>query len=134
VTCGGGKNHRMGLYDAFLIKENHIMACGSIAQAIQQAKLQHSELAVEVEVENLAELTQAIEAGADIVMLDNFTIALIEQAVNINQGRSKLEVSGNVTRERLKALSATGVDYISSGALTKNVNAIDLSLRVIKPS
>jgi nicotinate-nucleotide pyrophosphorylase (carboxylating) len=133
VTCGGGKNHRIGLYDAFLIKENHIMACGSIAQAIEQARSQHSELAVEVEVENLAELTQAIEAGADIVMLDNFSIALIEQAVILNQGRSKLEVSGNVTRERLKALSATGVDYISSGALTKNVNAIDLSLRVIKP-
>jgi nicotinate-nucleotide pyrophosphorylase (carboxylating) len=99
VTCGGGKNHRMGLYDAFLIKENHIMACGSIAKAVDQARLQHNELLVEVEVENLEELTQAIEAGADIVMLDNFTLAQIEQAVNYNQGRAKLEVSGNVTRE-----------------------------------
>ena len=131
VTCGGGFNHRIGLYDAFLIKENHIMACGSIKQAVTQAKLQHAELPVEVEVENLDELTQAIDAGADIVMLDNFSIELIKQAVNFNQGRSKLEVSGNVTKERLRALSATGVDYISSGALTKNVAAIDLSLRVI---
>lgn len=132
VTCGGGKNHRIGLFDAFLIKENHIMACGSIAKAVKQAKLHHDKLAVEVEVENLDELAQAIDAGADIVMLDNFSIPLIEQAVKFNQGRSKLEVSGNVTRERLRALAATGVDYISSGALTKNVSAIDLSLRVIE--
>lgn len=131
VTCGGGLNHRIGLYDAFLIKENHIMACGSIAKAIEQAKIQRSELPVEVEVENLAELIQAIEAGADIIMLDNFDISLIEQAVKLNQGRSKLEVSGNVTRERLRALAATGVDYISAGALTKNIRAIDLSLRVM---
>lgn len=132
VTCGGGKNHRMGLFDAFLIKENHILACGSIHAAVTQARQQHVELPVEVEVESLDELSQAIEAGADIIMLDNFSIDMINQAVSINQGKAKLEVSGNVTRDSLKKLAATGVDYISSGALTKHVQAIDLSLRVVE--
>jgi nicotinate-nucleotide pyrophosphorylase (carboxylating) len=133
VTCGGGKNHRMGLFDAFLIKENHILACGSIKSAIERARKHHPNLPVEVEVENLAELHQAIDAGADIVMLDNFSLDMLEQAVVFNKGKCKLEVSGNITIDRLKALSALGVDFISSGALTKHVRAIDLSLRVIGP-
>lgn len=131
VTCGGGQNHRIGLFDAFLIKENHIMGCGGISQAITKAKSNHPGKTVEVEVENLDELQQALEANADIVMLDNFSLEHIYQAVEINQGKAKLEVSGNITNTRLKELSATGVDYISSGALTKNVQAIDLSLRLI---
>jgi len=131
VTCGGGVNHRIGLFDAFLIKENHILACGSIAQAVSQARLQHPELPVEVEVENLDELAQGINAGADIIMLDNFSLDMIKQAVKLNQGKTKLEVSGNITRERLKELATTGIDFISSGALTKHVQAIDLSFRVV---
>ncbi len=130
VSCGGGKNHRIGLYDAFLIKENHIAAAGSIANAVSTARHNFPGKTVEVEVEDLTELEQALAAGADIIMLDNFPIADIMQAVAINQGKAKLEVSGNVTAESLKALSATNVDYISSGALTKNVQAIDLSMRL----
>jgi nicotinate-nucleotide pyrophosphorylase (carboxylating) len=132
VTCGGGNNHRIGLFDAFLIKENHIMACGSIAAAVQQARLQVQDKLVEVEVENLAELQQALDAEADIVMLDNFTLSDVTEAVKITQGRSKLEVSGNITEQRLTELAKVGVDFISSGALTKNVQAIDLSLRIMK--
>jgi nicotinate-nucleotide pyrophosphorylase (carboxylating) len=130
VTCGGGKNHRIGLYDAFLIKENHIAAAGSIANAVNSARQNFPGKAVEVEVEDLTELEQALKAGADIIMLDNFHIADIHQAVALNKGQAKLEVSGNITSEALKALGATGVDYISSGALTKNVQAIDLSMRL----
>lgn len=130
VTCGGGKNHRIGLYDAFLIKENHIAAAGSIANAVNSARQNFPGKAVEVEVEDLTELEQALKAGADIIMLDNFHIADIHQAVAMNKGQAKLEVSGNITSEALKALGATGVDYISSGALTKNVQAIDLSMRL----
>ncbi|WP_373689817.1 carboxylating nicotinate-nucleotide diphosphorylase [Rheinheimera sp.] len=130
VTCGGGKNHRIGLYDAFLIKENHIAAAGSIANAVQTARQNFPGKAVEVEVEDLTELEQALKAGADIIMLDNFHIADIQQAVALNKGQAKLEVSGNITSEALKALGATGVDYISSGALTKNVQAVDLSMRL----
>jgi nicotinate-nucleotide pyrophosphorylase (carboxylating) len=130
VTCGGGKNHRIGLYDAFLIKENHIAAAGSIANAVSTARQNFPGKAVEVEVEDLTELEQALKAGADIIMLDNFHIADIHQAVALNKGQAKLEVSGNITSEALKALGATGVDYISSGALTKNVQAIDLSMRL----
>ena len=132
VTCGGGKNHRIGLYDAYLIKENHILACGSIQAAVIKAREHHANLPVEVEVENIQELHQAIEAKADIVMLDNFSLDMLKQAVIVNQGQCKLEVSGNITIESLKALSAIGVDFISSGALTKHVQAIDLSLRVIE--
>lgn len=131
VRCGGGTNHRIGLYDAYLIKENHIFACGSIENAIKQARQANSQLNVEVEVENIEELNQAILANADIIMLDNFDNQMIQQAVAINGGKCKLEVSGNITKSRLKALSQLGVDYISSGALTKDVKAIDLSLRVI---
>lgn len=131
VTCGGGKNHRIGLFDAFLIKENHIMACGSIAQAIQQARTQAPNKAVEVEVESLNELEQALSAGADIVMLDNFQLADLYKATEMNRGRSKLEVSGNITEQKLQELCDTGIDFISSGALTKNVQAIDLSMRIV---
>ncbi|MGM0429959.1 MAG: carboxylating nicotinate-nucleotide diphosphorylase [Pseudomonadota bacterium] len=134
VRCGGGVNHRIGLFDAYLIKENHIFACGGIAQAVKAAKQLNPGKTVEVEVENLDEFSQALAAEADIIMLDNFSIADIEQAVQQNHNNSphqaKLEVSGNITDERLQELAATGVDFISSGALTKNVQAIDLSMRI----
>ena len=131
VTCGGGKNHRIGLFDAYLIKENHILACGSIQAAVTKAREHHPNLPVEVEVENIQELHQAIAAKADIVMLDNFNLDMLKEAVIINKSQCKLEVSGNITIERLKVLSTLGVDFISSGTLTKHVQAIDLSLRVI---
>lgn len=130
VACGGGKNHRLGLYDAFLIKENHIAAAGSIDNAVSIARQNFPGKPVEVEVEDLIEFEQALKAGADIIMLDNFHIADIQQAVSLNKGRAKLEVSGNITAEALRSLSSTGVDYISSGALTKNLQAIDLSMRL----
>jgi nicotinate-nucleotide pyrophosphorylase (carboxylating) len=134
VTCGGGKNHRIGLFDAYLIKENHILACGSIQAAVTKAREHHAELPVEVEVENMQELHQAIAAKADIIMLDNFSSGMLKQAVMVNKGQCKLEVSGNITIENLKTLSAIGVDFISSGALTKHIQAVDLSLRVISSS
>ncbi|MBH0050275.1 carboxylating nicotinate-nucleotide diphosphorylase [Pseudoalteromonas sp. SWYJZ19] len=129
VKCGGGANHRIGLFDAFLIKENHIAACGTINKAVAQAKQNHSNKPVEVEVESLPELKQAIEAGADIIMLDNFSVEQIKQAVILTNKRAKLEVSGNMTLETLKTYSQAGVDFISSGALTKNLQSIDLSMR-----
>lgn len=129
VLCGGGVNHRIGLFDAFLIKENHIAACGGIRQAVETAKKNHSDKTVEVEVESLDELEQALNAGADIIMLDNFTPAMIEEAVTATRGKAKLEVSGNMTIEILQEYAKAGVDYISSGALTKHVNAVDLSMR-----
>ncbi|MGL5221884.1 MAG: carboxylating nicotinate-nucleotide diphosphorylase, partial [Plesiomonas shigelloides] len=134
VQCGGGVNHRIGLYDAFLIKENHIIAAGGVKQAVDQAHalaqrtLQH-DVPVEVEVESLPELDAAIQAGADIIMLDNFTLPLMRDAVALTAGRVQLEVSGNVTLESLADIAATGVDFISVGALTKHVRALDLSLR-----
>lgn len=131
VTCGGGKNHRIGLYDAYLIKENHILACGGIAEAISEARHLNPGKPVEVEVESLAELEQALAAKADIVMLDNFDVTMMREAVAINQGRAKLEVSGNVTLDTLAEFAATGVDFISVGALTKHVRALDLSMRFI---
>ena len=141
VVCGGGKNHRIGLFDAFLIKENHIAACGGINKAVATAKSNHPQLKVEVEVENLSELHQALDAGADIIMLDNFTVANIKQAVElteqhpnqqrINNQRAKLEVSGNMTIDTLREYSQAGVDYISSGAITKHVKALDLSMRFL---
>ena len=130
VSTGGGKNHRIGLYDAFLIKENHIAAAGSIANAVATARQNFPGKPVEVETENLTELQQALAAGADIIMLDNFSLPDIVQAVALNAGKAKLEVSGNITSERLTELAATGVDYISSGALTKHIQAIDLSMRL----
>jgi nicotinate-nucleotide pyrophosphorylase (carboxylating) len=133
VTCGGGANHRIGLFDAFLIKENHIAACGGIEKAILAARSNHQDKKVEVEVESLDELTQALHAGADIIMLDNFSHQMIDQAVilteEISKGKTKLEVSGNMTIETLKSYAKAGVDYISVGALTKHVNAVDLSMR-----
>ncbi len=129
VTCGGGKNHRIGLYDAYLIKENHILACGGIAEAINEARRLNPGKPVEVEVETLAELEQALAANADIVMLDNFDVTMMREAVAINQGRAKLEVSGNVTLDTLAEFAATGVDFISVGALTKHVRALNLSMR-----
>ncbi|WP_447777609.1 carboxylating nicotinate-nucleotide diphosphorylase [Aeromonas veronii] len=132
VTCGGGKNHRIGLYDAYLIKENHILACGGIAEAINEARHLNPGKPVEVEVESLAELEQALAAKADIVMLDNFDVTMMREAVAINQGRAKLEVSGNVTLDTLAEFASTGVDFISVGALTKHVRALDLSMRFIQ--
>ncbi len=130
VRCGGGDNHRAGLYDAFLIKENHIAACGSIAAAVAQARANVPNGKVEVEVESLDELQQALDAGSDIVMLDNFSLVQIREAVSVTTGRALLEVSGNVSRDQLSALAETGVDFISIGALTKHIRAIDLSMRL----
>ena len=136
VRCGGGTNHRIGLFDAYLIKENHIAACGGIVPAVKTARELNPGKPVEVEVESLAEFKHALDAGADIVMLDNFTISDIEAAVAQNKAAGsplKLEVSGNITDEALQSLGATGVDFISSGALTKHVTAIDLSMRIGQP-
>jgi nicotinate-nucleotide pyrophosphorylase (carboxylating) len=131
VRCGGCANHRMGLFDGILIKENHILAAGSIAQAVRKAVELDAHVPIEVEVENLDELEQALEAGVKRIMLDNFTLDRMREAVAINAGRAKLEVSGNVSLENIPAIAATGVDYVSIGALTKNVRAVDLSMRVL---
>ncbi|EPG35426.1 carboxylating nicotinate-nucleotide diphosphorylase [Acinetobacter colistiniresistens] len=129
VAVGGGQNHRLGLFDAFLIKENHIMAAGGIAQAIRQAQDIAPGKPVEVEVETWDELNQALEAGADIVMLDNFSQQQMIDAVKHVAGRCKLEASGNITIDNLREVATTGVDYISMGVLTKDVRAVDLSMR-----
>ena len=129
VAIGGGQNHRLGLFDAFLIKENHIMAAGGIAQAIAKARAIAPNKPVEVEVETWDELNQALEAQADIVMLDNFSQQQMIAAVQHVAGRCKLEASGNITLDNLREVATTGVDYISMGVLTKDVNAIDLSMR-----
>ncbi|MPW44409.1 carboxylating nicotinate-nucleotide diphosphorylase [Acinetobacter guerrae] len=129
VAIGGGQNHRLGLFDAFLIKENHIMAAGGIAQAIAQAHRIAPNKPVEVEVETWDELNQALEAGADIVMLDNFSQQQMINAVKYVAGRCKLEASGNITLDNLREVASTGVDYISMGVLTKDVTAVDLSMR-----
>ena len=130
VACGGGTNHRIGLYDAYLIKENHIRACGGIGQAVATARTNHPDKPIEVEVESLDELQQAIDAGADIVMLDNFTNALKTEAVTLNAGRVKLEASGDITLDTIAAVAETGVDFISVGAITKHLQASDFSLLV----
>jgi nicotinate-nucleotide pyrophosphorylase (carboxylating) len=129
VACGGGFNHRIGVFDAYLIKENHIIANGGIAQTIKTAKELNPGKPVEVETESLAELQEAIDAGADIIMLDNFTTDMMREAVKLNAGRAALENSGNVTLETLREYAETGVDYISVGALTKHLKALDLSMR-----
>ena len=129
VTVGGGQNHRLGLFDAFLIKENHIMAAGGIAEAIAKAHQIAPGKPVEVEVETWDELNQALEAQADIVMLDNFSQQQMIDAVQHVAGRCKLEASGNITIDNLRQVASTGVDYISMGVLTKDVKAIDLSMR-----
>ena len=130
VRCGGGHNQRMGLYDAILIKENHIIAAGSIAAAVQAARRLHPDLLLEVEVENLDELEQALQAGVDRIMLDNFELAQMREAVQHTAGRVPLEVSGNVDLRTIGEYAHTGVDFISVGALTKHVRAVDLSLRL----
>lgn len=129
VRCGGCRNHRIGLFDAVLIKENHIMAAGSIGNAIATARRLHPGVTVEVEVENRAELEEALAARPDIVMLDNFDPAAMAEAVRIVDGRVKLEASGNVNFDTVRGIAETGVDYISIGGLTKDVRAIDLSMR-----
>ena len=129
VRCGGCHNHRMGLFDAFLIKENHIAAAGSITAAIHSARAMNEDLPVEVEVENQDELQQALDAGADRILLDNFTPDQIRKAVGLTRQRAELEASGGITFDTLCKYAETGVDYISIGALTKDVHAIDLSLR-----
>ena len=130
VTCGGCYNHRIGLFDAFLIKENHISAAGGIAEAVATARDVAPDKPVEIEVENEVELDQALTAGADRIMLDNFTLEALRDAVAHTAGRAELEASGNVTDETLVAIAATGVDFISIGALTKHVKALDLSMRI----
>lgn len=130
VTCGGCFNHRIGLFDAFLIKENHIAACGGIQQAVAQARKNAPGKPVEVEVESLEELEQGLIAGADRIMLDNFSLDDMRAAVAITQGKAELEASGNVTESTLRAIADTGVDFISIGALTKVVMPLDLSLRL----
>ena len=130
VTCGGCYNHRIGLFDAFLIKENHISAAGSIAKAVAAARDVAPDKPVEVEVENEAELEQALTAGADRIMLDNFTLEALRDAVSHTAGGAELEASGNVTDETLVAIAETGVDFIPIGALTKHVRALDLSMRI----
>ena len=128
VACGGGKNHRMGLYDAILIKENHILAAGSIHRAVYEAK--QNDVPVEVEVESLTELEQAIAAGADSVLLDNFDLEMLHEAVNTTQGQVPLEASGGVDSTTLIEIAKTGVDYVSIGGLTKHLRAIDFSMRL----
>jgi nicotinate-nucleotide pyrophosphorylase (carboxylating) len=130
VTCGGCHNHRIGLYDAYLIKENHIAACGGISNAVAKARELNPDKPVEVEVETFAELEQAMTAGADIIMLDNFTHADAKRAVTHVAGRAKIEISGNVEAASIAALIDIAPDYVSSGALTKHVRAVDLSMRV----
>jgi nicotinate-nucleotide pyrophosphorylase (carboxylating) len=132
VRCGGARNHRMGLYDMVLIKENHIAAAGSIGAAVSAARSHSGALPVEVEVENLEQLRQALDARADRVLLDNFELPGMASAVALNRAHphpARLEASGSVTLERIGAIAATGVDFISVGSLTKNINAIDLSMR-----
>jgi nicotinate-nucleotide pyrophosphorylase (carboxylating) len=130
VRCGGASNHRIGLFDAILIKENHIAAAGSLAAAVEAARRRHPALLLEVEVENFDELDAALAAGVDRIMLDEFPLDDIRRAVAHVAGRVKLEVSGSVGLDRVRALAETGVDYISVGALTKHVRAIDYSMRV----
>ena len=131
VTCGGCHNHRIGLFDAFLIKENHIAACGGIESAIAAAKATAPGKPIEIEVESLDELKVAISAGANRVMLDNFSLDAMREAVAIAAGRSELEASGNVNEQTLRAIAETGVDFISIGALTKTVIPLDLSMRFV---
>lgn len=130
VTCGGCHNHRLGLYDAFLIKENHITACGGVAATVQAAHRIAPGKPVEVEVENLDELLQALAAGADIIMLDELSLEDMRTAVAINASQAKLEASGGVNEQTIRAIAETGVDYISLGTLTKDVKAVDLSMRL----
>lgn len=130
VHCGGCHNHRLGLYDAYLIKENHIAGCGSIAAAVSMARKISPGSPVEVEVENMGELEQAVAAGADRIMLDNFSLQQLEQAVAMAKGKAELEASGGINDSTLIAIAETGVDFISLGTLTKDCQALDLSMRL----
>ena len=129
VLCGGGHNHRIGLFDAYLIKENHLAACGSISAAAARARSSHPDKLLEVEVESLEQLVEAIDAGVDRVLLDNFSLAETREAVALAGNRVELEASGNIDEQSLVAVASTGVDFISIGALTKHIRAIDFSLR-----
>lgn len=133
VRCGGGNNHRVGLFDALLIKENHIISCGGIAEAVSAAKMKHQEMPVEIEVESIGELRKALAAGADRVLLDNFDIEDLQHAAEINQTEGDppagLEASGGIDMDTIRSIAETGVDYISVGALTKDIKSIDLSMR-----
>jgi len=133
TACGGCTNHRMGLFDAVLIKENHVIAAGSVGAAVRQALSLYPGVAVETEVETLAELDEALDAGATRVLLDNFAPADIRRAVERAAGRASLEASGNIELADLPAIAATGVDFVSTGALTKHVRAVDLSMRFELP-
>ncbi len=132
VACGGGTNHRIGLFDAYLIKENHLAACGSIEAAVERGRSLHPDRLLEVEVENLDQLQQAIDARVDRVLLDNFSIDELKQAVALNHRRIELEASGNIGEDNLLATASTRIDFISIGALTKHLQAIDFSLRFSK--
>lgn len=132
VRCGGGVNHRLGLYDAFLIKENHILAAGSITQAVAAARQQAADLTIEVEIETLAQIEEALASGVKQLLLDNFALPQLREAVALVQGRAQLEVSGGITVETLRAVAETGIDFISVGALTKDVKAIDFSMRILE--
>lgn len=131
VVCGGGVNHRIGLFDAYLVKENHIAACGSITAAVRKARSLDSKKLLVVEVENFQELAEAVEANVDRVMLDDFTLEMMHEAVRLVAGKLPIEVSGNVNQQTLLAIAETGVDYISVGALTKHVQATDYSMRIV---
>jgi len=129
MRCGGGTNHRIGLFDAILVKENHIAAAGSIAGAVAESRRLNSKVLLEVEVENLAQLREALDARVDRVLLDNFSLDQMREAVQVTSGRTELEASGNMSLETLRAVAETGVDFISVGGLTKHVQAVDLSMR-----
>ena len=129
IRCGGGTNHRIGLFDAILVKENHIAAAGSIAGAVAESRRLNSKVLLEVEVENLAQLREALDARVDRVLLDNFSLDQMREAVQVTSGRTELEASGNMSLETLRAVAETGVDFISVGGLTKHVQAVDLSMR-----
>jgi nicotinate-nucleotide pyrophosphorylase (carboxylating) len=137
VRCGGGTNHRIGLFDAILIKENHILSAGGIEAAIQKARDEHPALPIEIEVESISQMQAALRAGATRLLLDNFDLDELRRAVDVNRAEGKppaeLEASGGLTQDEIRAVATTGVDYISVGALTKNVRAIDLSMRVSVP-
>jgi len=130
VACAGGKNHRMGLYDAFLIKENHIRACGSIRSAIELARQHAPDVLLEIEVETIDELREALECMPDRILLDNFSLHMLEEAVAMNQERCELEASGGIDLSTIVSVAQTGVDYVSVGAITKSIQAIDLSLLI----
>ena len=130
VSCGGGSNHRIGLYEMVLIKENHITAAGSILNAVKTARRLSPKLEIEVEVENLEQLDQALEAGVERILLDNMSLKTLRQAVTLNSSRAKLEASGGITFDNIRDVAETGVDFISVGALTKDVQAVDLSMRI----